>query len=168
MAKVDNQPHARRRGWLKNGNPPGDPNSAPRCGAKTRGGRPCKGPAMANGRCRMHGGASTGPRTPEGLERARRARWKHGLYSAQAKAARRLACEHLRVARAVLRQLFSDCTDELKGSWTASASPQAHNQTLGEQPDYEPEFLRKRGNTPKPGFLGGTERSVTYGRCKRS
>ncbi|MFC1944498.1 HGGxSTG domain-containing protein [Chloroflexota bacterium] len=24
---------------------------------------------MKNGRCRMHGGKSTGPRTPEGLER---------------------------------------------------------------------------------------------------
>ena len=29
----------------------------------------------------MHGGASTGPRTPEGLERCRRARWKHGACS---------------------------------------------------------------------------------------
>jgi hypothetical protein len=29
-----------------------------RCGAKarTRGGAPCRGPAMKNGRCRMHGG----------------------------------------------------------------------------------------------------------------
>jgi hypothetical protein len=43
---------------------------------------------MRNGRCRMHGGASAGPRTREGLERSRRARWKHGLYSAQAKAER--------------------------------------------------------------------------------
>jgi len=32
-------------------------------------------------RCRLHGGLSTGPRTPEGLERSRRARWKHGAYS---------------------------------------------------------------------------------------
>jgi hypothetical protein len=28
--------------------------------------------------------------------------------------------------------------------------------------------LRKRGNTPTPWFPGGTERSVTYGRNKRS
>ena len=28
------------------------------CGAKTRSGAPCKTPAMPNGRCRMHGGAS--------------------------------------------------------------------------------------------------------------
>jgi hypothetical protein len=32
----------------------------------------------------MHGGPSTGPRTPEGLERSRKARWKHGRYSAKA------------------------------------------------------------------------------------
>ena len=39
-------------------------NISPRCGAKTRpwnGGHPCKCPAMKNGRCRMHGGKSTGP-----------------------------------------------------------------------------------------------------------
>jgi hypothetical protein len=34
----------------------------------------------------MHGGMSTGPRTPEGLERSRRARWKHGAYSQETKA----------------------------------------------------------------------------------
>ena len=39
-----------------------------RCGAKTRRGTPCKRPAnKRNGRCRLHGGASTGPRTKEGL-----------------------------------------------------------------------------------------------------
>jgi len=31
----------------------------------------------------MHGGASTGPRTREGLERSRRARWLHGERSAE-------------------------------------------------------------------------------------
>jgi hypothetical protein len=36
---------------------------------------------MPNGRCRMHGGLSTGPRTLEGLEGSRKARWVHGLYS---------------------------------------------------------------------------------------
>ena len=34
---------------------------------------------MANGRCRMHGGKSTGPRTAEGLERPRKARLKHAI-----------------------------------------------------------------------------------------
>ena len=34
---------------------------APRCGAKTRSGHPCKSPAIhGKARCRMHGGKSTG------------------------------------------------------------------------------------------------------------
>jgi hypothetical protein len=74
----------RSGGWLKNGSRPGDPHSAPRCGAKTRRGSACQAPAMANGRCRLHGGKSTGPRTVEGLERCRRANWKHGFYSKKA------------------------------------------------------------------------------------
>jgi hypothetical protein len=36
----------------------------------------------------MHGGHSTGPRTPEGLQRSRQARWKHGRYSQEARLAR--------------------------------------------------------------------------------
>ena len=73
-------------------------NAAKRCGAKRRGsdGLLCQQPAMANGRCRLHGGKSTGPRTPEGLKRSRRARWRHGSYSAQAKAERAEAQVNLR------------------------------------------------------------------------
>ena len=38
-----------------------------RCGAKTRRGTPCQRPAnKRNGRCRLHGGASSGPRTEQG------------------------------------------------------------------------------------------------------
>jgi hypothetical protein len=83
---MGNEPHVPRRGWLKNGNPAGDVSKAPRCGARTRRQTPCLGPAMQNGRCRMHGGLSTGPRTPEGLERSRHARWKHGAYSHEVRA----------------------------------------------------------------------------------
>ena len=36
-----------RRGWLKNGNQPGDPQVAPRCGAKTRRGNGCSGAGHA-------------------------------------------------------------------------------------------------------------------------
>jgi hypothetical protein len=39
------------------------------CGARTRQDTGCKGPAMKNGRCRLHGGASTGPRTVAGRQR---------------------------------------------------------------------------------------------------
>jgi hypothetical protein len=64
-------------------------NAAPRCGARSkRTGKPCRGAAMPNGRCKLHGGKSTGPRTPEGLERSRRANWKHGHFSREAKAER--------------------------------------------------------------------------------
>ena len=38
------------------------------CGARTRSGLPCRNRAMANGRCRMHGGKSTGP--PKGNKNA--------------------------------------------------------------------------------------------------
>lgn len=36
------------------------------CGAKTRSGEKCKSRPMANGRCRMHGGKSTGPKDNTG------------------------------------------------------------------------------------------------------
>ncbi len=89
------RPHEPRKrhdgllGRLKYGNLPGDPRSAPRCSAKTRRGTRCQCPAMRNGRCRLHGGLSTGPKTPEGIERIRRAVTKHGRYSRAATAERR-------------------------------------------------------------------------------
>ena len=53
---------------------------------------------MPNGRCRMHGGTSTGPRTPEGLERSRKARWIHGWHS-------RAAREQRANSRRLMKQL---------------------------------------------------------------
>lgn len=41
-----------------------------RCAAKTRKGTSCKIYAMPNGRCRLHGGLSTGPKTAEGRAKA--------------------------------------------------------------------------------------------------
>jgi hypothetical protein len=87
------------RGWLRHGNQPGDFLAAPRCGACTRAGGACRQPAMRNGRCRFHGGKSTGPRTAAGLQRSRTARLIHGghgealraLRSAAAAAGRNLA-----------------------------------------------------------------------------
>jgi hypothetical protein len=39
------------------------------CGAFARStGHPCKAKALANGRCKNHGGMSTGPKTPEGRQ----------------------------------------------------------------------------------------------------
>jgi hypothetical protein len=49
-----------------------------KCGAKTRSGEPCKSRSMPNGRCRMHGGKSTGAGNPArpGNQHAT----KHGIY----------------------------------------------------------------------------------------
>jgi hypothetical protein len=102
---MDLQPQNQRRGWLKNGNPPGDYMKAPRCGAKNRRGTPCQCPAMPNGRCRLHGGLSTGPRTKEGLERMRQANTKHGFYSARSKQLRRESRAALRGIRDLLKAL---------------------------------------------------------------
>jgi hypothetical protein len=104
MTESPNEPPVRRHGWLKNNNPPGDLAKASRCGAKTRKGTPCMGPAMKNGRCRLHGGKSTGPRTPEGLERSRKANWKHGNYSAESKSLQRCITSLLRETRRILEQ----------------------------------------------------------------
>jgi hypothetical protein len=79
-------------------------NAAPRCGARCkRTGKSCRAAAMPNGRCKVHGGKSTGPRTPEGLERSRRANWKHGHFSREAKAER----SRVRAAILALRYLRS-------------------------------------------------------------
>ncbi len=57
---------------------------------------------MANGHCRMHGGASTGPRTAEGLERCRLSNFKHGLRSFTVIAERREARTLIRTLRALI------------------------------------------------------------------
>ena len=91
----------------RSGHPRGNPNLAPRCGAKARTtGCPCRAPAMPNGRCRMHGGKSTGPRTPKGFADLAEARTKHGLYTAAARATycyRRKLATRTRTLVAVLR-----------------------------------------------------------------
>ena len=86
--QIGGTPHVKRLGWLKNGNPPGDFSQSLRCGAKNRRGTRCQCPAMSNGRCRLHGGLSTGPKTAAGIERIRRAVTKHGKYSQAAKTQR--------------------------------------------------------------------------------
>lgn len=63
------------------------------CGARSKqnAGRPCRQPAMKRrNRCRLHGGFSTGPKTPEGKIRSAQANYKHGLYTNAAIAERRL------------------------------------------------------------------------------
>lgn len=72
---------------------------SPRCGAKTRAGTPCQGPAMPNGRCRMHGGNNPG--APKGNRNA----LKHGFYSADAIAQRRQNAALIRAAEKLLKEI---------------------------------------------------------------
>jgi hypothetical protein len=60
---------------------------------------------MPNGRCRLHGGLSTGPRTAEGIERIRRAVSKHGRYSKAAKIESEYVRSLMKEARAALTEL---------------------------------------------------------------
>jgi hypothetical protein len=59
---------------------------------------------MANGRCRFHGGKSTGPRTAAGLERSRAARRTHGGYAAEIVDLRKVAAAHARRVAALRAQ----------------------------------------------------------------
>lgn len=86
--------------------------SSPQCGAKTRKGTPCKAPAMKNGRCRMHGGKSTGPRTVAGLERLKKARTKYGYYSRESKELRGRVSALLKGAKTLAERL----EEEIRGA----------------------------------------------------
>ena len=60
------------------------------CLAKTRSGGQCQRAGNPkNGRCHLHGGASTGPRTAEGRARIAAAQFKHGKRSKAFVAAQR-------------------------------------------------------------------------------
>src|SRR3954454_5045294 len=76
-----------------------DMHRAKRCRARTRSGKPCQSPAMANGRCRMHGGPS-----PGAAKRNRNA-FKHGRYTAEAAARRRNILALIRAARSIATEM---------------------------------------------------------------
>lgn len=68
-----------------------DLTSLPRCGALARStGQPCQRYGnLKNGRCKLHGGRSTGAKTAEGKRKSARAGWKHGRETAGAQQVRR-------------------------------------------------------------------------------
>ena len=74
-----------------------------RCGAKTRRGTGCQRPAnKKNGRCRLHGGASTGAKTSEGLKRISQANMRHGKYT---KDKLEMQSENAAIGRAIRKEL---------------------------------------------------------------
>lgn len=59
-----------------------------RCGAYARSTEaPCRAKGLANGRCKNHGGLSTGPKTPEGKAKIAEAT-KHRMANGQAELAK--------------------------------------------------------------------------------
>ena len=74
-----------------------------RCEARTRNGTPCQRPGTKqNGRCRLHGGRSSGPRTAEGSARMIASKITHGRFT---KAEREKAKHRAEVGRQVMREL---------------------------------------------------------------
>ena len=74
---------------------------APRCGARTRAGSPCRSPAVrGKRRCRMHGGAAG-----SGGQPGNRNALRHGARSAGALALRRAVRELLRGARGLVEEV---------------------------------------------------------------
>ena len=74
-----------------------------RCLAKTRKGTLCQSPAYRhNGRCRLHGGLSTGAKTVAGLKRISDANLKHGRYTKDNLAKKRGAAQ---LGRKVMAEL---------------------------------------------------------------
>jgi hypothetical protein len=130
-----------RTGPLRNGNPRGDPSLAPRCGAKTRTLCPCQAPAMSNGRCRMHGGTSTGPRTSEGRARISAANTTHGFYTAESRAARRRTDAFIAETRALLASLHQTATPARVSAPRCTSPPQsapARRQMPGAETPHTP------------------------------
>src|SRR6516225_2476469 len=77
---------------------------APRCGARTRAGHPCKQAAVSGrARCRMHGGAkgSGGPRGD------RNGNFKHGLWTSESLETRKAMRAKVREIGAFLRATYS-------------------------------------------------------------
>ena len=154
------------RGRLKNGNPAGDFLKAPRCGARTRAGCACRQPAMAKGRCRLHGGLSTGPRTPEGLARCRTTRLVHGCRSRTHLALRSRAVHAARRLRALARDLSpglsawhgvhrSKIANSRRGALRAPAYSVSSLPTNSCLTDPRARAARPHPNPPADGFSAG-------------
>ena len=74
------------------------------CLAKTRSGALCqKHPIAGRTRCRLHGGLSTGPRTPEGKAACIAAHWKHGRRSKAHVEARKQIWAELRLVQSKMK-----------------------------------------------------------------
>jgi len=81
------------------------PHDSSVCGAKSRTNKyqPCMRIPMKNGRCHLHGGKSTGSKTPEGRLIQKMASWKHGMRSKEAIAEAKTVRQMVRFYREELK-----------------------------------------------------------------
>ena len=90
--------------------------AAPRCGAKTRAGPPCRAPCVrGKGRCRMHGGAA-GSGAPAGNRNA----YRHGFYAAAERARWRRLRLFAAECEGLLRVLGEGGGDGLAAAYVAA------------------------------------------------
>jgi len=76
--------------------------SMPKCGAKTRSGKPCqRAGTKRNGRCKLHGGRAGAP------SGERNGQFRHGNETTEAKAQRRAVRALLREAARLVRETNS-------------------------------------------------------------
>jgi hypothetical protein len=101
-AHTPSAPHA-NRDTLRHGQPLGRFPRRPALRRPHARRLPCRQPAMGNGRCRLHGGKSTGARTAAGLARVRANRLVHGARTAEIVELRSAAARHGCNLRALAR-----------------------------------------------------------------
>lgn len=80
------------------------PHDSSVCGARARTNKyqSCRRFAMANGRCHLHGGKSTGSKTLEGKLIQKMASWKHGMRSKESIAEAKIVRQMIREFRVEL------------------------------------------------------------------
>ena len=91
-----------------------------RCEARTRRGTLCQRPAkLPVGRCRLHGGASTGPRTEEGRARLAALHTTHGRLTKEKRAEAKRRAEVGRQINAEVRAIEAWAVDlgHLTADW---------------------------------------------------
>lgn len=133
--------------------------TAPRCGARTRAGTPCRGPRVrGKRRCRMHGGADGSGAVP-----GNRNAWRHGEYSGAERARRRRlrnlirSCEITLVAlgwrprfNGILLPRFPDAWARSPDFANADTDIHSPSAPAGDSKDTSPPDRPPCGPSPRP------------------